>query len=96
VFFFLEIIHDKNRKKNSMLCPFKFITVLTRMDFDTLVRIRNILAEFEALSGLACNVEKTTLMQFGSDELVPQNILVLGFDVKNEVKLLGLKIIKQL
>jgi hypothetical protein len=67
-------------------------TVLTRMDFDTLVRIRNILAEFEALSGLACNVEKTTLMQFGSDEPVPQNILDLGFDVKNEVKLLGLKI----
>jgi hypothetical protein len=67
-------------------------TVLTRMDFDTLVRIRNILAEFEALSGLACNVEKTTLMQFGSDEPVPQNILDLGFDVKNEVKLSGLKI----
>jgi hypothetical protein len=67
-------------------------TVLTRMDYDTLVRIRNILAEFEALSGLACNVEKTTLMQFGSVEPVPQNILDLGFDVKNEVKLLGLKI----
>ena len=67
-------------------------TVLTRMDFDTLVRIRNILADFQSLSGLACNVEKTTLMQFGSIEPVPQNILDLGFDVKNEVKLLGLKI----
>ncbi|MFN9959217.1 MAG: hypothetical protein ACK55I_39500, partial [bacterium] len=31
-------------------------------------------------------------MQFGSNEPVPQNILELGFDVKNEVKLLGLKI----
>jgi hypothetical protein len=43
--------------------------------------------EFQYLSGLACNVEKTTLMQFGSNEPVPQNILGLGFDVKNEVKL---------
>ncbi len=67
-------------------------TVLTRMDFDTLVRIRHILAEFQILSGLACNVEKTMLMQFGSNEPVPQNILELGFDVKNELKLLGLKI----
>jgi hypothetical protein len=67
-------------------------TVLTRMDFDTLVRIRQILVDFQNLSGLACNVEKTTLMQFGSNEPVPQNILELGFDVKNEVKLLGLKI----
>jgi hypothetical protein len=31
-------------------------------------------------------------MQFGSNKPVPQNILELGFDVKNEVKLLGLKI----
>ncbi len=53
---------------------------------------RNILADFQYLSGLACNVEKTTLMQFGSNEPVPQNILNLGFDVKSEVKLLGLKI----
>jgi hypothetical protein len=67
-------------------------TVLTRMDFVTLVRIRHILAEFQTLSGLACNVEKTKLMQFGSNEPIPQNILELGFDVKNEVKLLGLKI----
>jgi hypothetical protein len=67
-------------------------TVLTRMDFDSLVRIRQILVDFQNLSGLACNVEKTTLMQFGSNEPVPQNILNLGFDVKNEVKLLGLKI----
>jgi hypothetical protein len=68
-------------------------TVLTRMDFDSLVRIRQILVDFQNLSGLACNVEKTTLMQFGSNEPVPQNILNLGFDVKNEVKLLGLKIV---
>jgi hypothetical protein len=67
-------------------------TVLTRMDFDTLVRIRQILLEFQILSGLACNVEKTTLMQFGSNEPVSQDILNLGFDVKDEVKLLGLKI----
>ncbi len=49
-------------------------TVLVRMEMESLLRIRNILADFELLFGLACNVEKTTLMQFGSDELVPANI----------------------
>jgi hypothetical protein len=67
-------------------------TVLVRMEMESLLRIRNILAEFELLSGLACNVEKTTLMQFGSDDPVPANIREIGFDVKSELTLLGLKI----
>ena len=67
-------------------------TMLIKMEKDTLVRIRKILADFEHLSGLSCNVEKTKLMQFGSNEPVPENIKSIGFDVKSDLTLLGLKI----
>jgi hypothetical protein len=66
-------------------------TVLVRMERDSLLRIRNILVDFEMISGL-CNVDKTTLMQFGSNEPVPANIRDIGFDLKTELTLLGLKI----
>ncbi len=66
-------------------------TVLVRMERESLLRIRSILADFERLSGLAFNVEKTTLMQFGSNDPVPADIREIGFDVKLELTLLGLK-----
>jgi hypothetical protein len=62
------------------------------MERESLLPIRSILADFELLSGLACNVEKTTLMQFGSNDPVPADIREIGFDVKSELTLLGLKI----
>jgi len=67
-------------------------TVITKMEWGSLARIREILTDFHIISGLACNVEKTTLMQLGSADPVPDNIKDLGFDVQNEIKLLGLKI----
>ncbi len=67
-------------------------TVLCKMDVGNFRRIKVILEEFRILSGLACNVEKTTLLQFGTNEPVADEILNLGFDVRDEVTLLGLKI----
>jgi hypothetical protein len=67
-------------------------TVLMKMDRRSLERIKEILEEFHVISGLSCNVDKTTLMQFGSLDPVPENIVTLGFDIQNEIKLLGLKI----
>ncbi len=37
-------------------------------------------------------MDKTTLMQIGSLEPIPADVRPLGFDMQNEVKLLGLKI----
>ena len=67
-------------------------TVLTRMDYNSLLRVKTILRDFHVLSGLECNVDKTTLMQIGSSEPIPTDVRSLGFDMQNEVKLLGLKI----
>ena len=65
-------------------------TVLTAMEVGSLSRVKNILASFGSISGLECNVEKTILMQVGSNSDIEQEILDLGFDVKNEITLLGL------
>ncbi len=53
-------------------------TVLTRMERGSLERIQDILVEFHGISGLSCNVEKTTLMQIGSADPVPDDILEIG------------------
>ncbi len=41
--------------------------MLVKMDVPTLTRLRTILDDFGTLSGLECNVEKTTLLQVGVD-----------------------------
>ncbi len=55
---------------------------------------RGTLVEFKMISSLECNVEKTTLMQIGSNDPVSREVVDLGFDIQDEVKLLGLKIKK--
>ena len=65
-------------------------TVLTTMQVNSLRRVKEILEEFGTLSGLECNVEKTTLMQIGSNLPIEPEIVELGFDIQNNVTLLGL------
>ncbi len=66
--------------------------IVTTMNFASLNRIKKILEEFGSLSGLECNVEKTTLMQFGSTDPVDDEIRSLGFQISNSLTVLGLKI----
>jgi hypothetical protein len=44
------------------------------------------------LSGLECNVDKTTLLQVGDVGVISQEIVELGFAVINEVTVLGLTV----
>jgi hypothetical protein len=60
------------------------------MEVGSLSRIKDILVSFGNISGLECNVDKTILMQVGSDSQIDQAILDLGLDVKREITLLGL------
>jgi hypothetical protein len=66
------------------------------MDPTSLRRVRDLLIEFKVISGLECNVKKTTLMQIGSNDPVSREVVDLGFDIQEEVKLLGLKKKKKL
>ena len=67
-------------------------TMLIKFESNNLISIMSILADFERISGLGCNVEKTILMQIGVKDQVPREILDLGLDIKNELTLLGVKI----
>jgi len=64
-------------------------TLLVELDSNNLQTIIEILRDFENLSGLECNVEKTALMAIGPTFPVPDDIINLGFEIKNEITLLG-------
>ena len=58
---------------------------------ENLRNVKQVLFDFGEMSGLETNVEKTTLMPIGNlEEQLPQSILDLGFEVVNEIKILGL------
>jgi len=70
-------------------------TLLVELCHNNLQLILNILREFENISGLECNVEKTALMVIGPNNAVPAEIEQLGFEIKDEITLLGCSIKNQ-
>jgi hypothetical protein len=66
--------------------------MLTKLDYDTLLRVRTILEEFGTMSGLICNVEKTMLLIIGENDGVDNRIKDLGFVIVDKVTILGLEI----
>jgi len=67
-------------------------TLIVKLDLQNLQIILQILEEFESISGLGCNIDKTSLMPIGSNEPVPENILNLGLNISSEITLLGAKL----
>jgi hypothetical protein len=63
---------------------------LIKLEHETLSKLKLVLNDFGTLSGLICNVEKTTLLQVGDVGPISQEILDLGFSVVDEVTVLGL------
>jgi hypothetical protein len=62
------------------------------MNVETLNRLKHVLDSFGKLSGLECNVDKTTLLQVGTEDPIPAEIIQCGFSVVTEVTILGLKL----
>jgi hypothetical protein len=62
---------------------------LLKLEVSTLNRLKSVLDDFGRLSGLECNVEKTTLLQVGSDIPLPEEIIRCGFTIVDEVTVLG-------
>jgi hypothetical protein len=69
-------------------------TVLAQSDEIALNSIKTILGDFASLSGLCCNMEKSTIMTMGYEEgeAVPEWIVNSGFQVVVHTKVLGCKI----
>jgi hypothetical protein len=64
--------------------------MLVKLEYSTLCRIKKILEDFGKLSGLECNVDKTTLMVIGDTGVVDNRILDIGFKLVNKTTILGL------
>jgi len=56
-------------------------TLVVKLELHNLQRVIGILQEFENFTGLGCNLEKTTLMQVGSNDPIPDEILNLGLTI---------------
>ncbi len=66
--------------------------MLVKLSYENLSRIKSILEEFGNMSGLICNVEKTVLLQIGTNEQIDPRITELGFSIVDKITILGLKI----
>jgi hypothetical protein len=67
-------------------------TLLVKLDYKSLLRIKEVLEEFGLISGLVCNVEKTMLVVIGDNEVIDNRIETLGFVISKKVTILGLEI----
>jgi hypothetical protein len=79
------------RTKTKVMAMADDATCITKIDFNSLNRIKTILTDFRLLSGLECNVEKTVLMPLGGGPL-PENVRNLGFEIKEKITVLGMEI----
>jgi hypothetical protein len=65
----------------------------TVLKLESLKKLKEILEAFHKLSGLSCNVEKTSVMRIGNlDGEIDQEIINLGFSFVNDMVLLGFKL----
>ena len=67
-------------------------TIIVKMCVRTLRKVKTVLDNFGILSGLCCNIEKMVLVPVGKTEAISQDILDLGFEIKNKALILGLEV----
>ena len=66
--------------------------VCTLFNFDSLRTIRDTLSNFANISGLKCNYSKTKILRIGNIAPLTREILELGFEWVEEIKVLGVTI----
>jgi hypothetical protein len=62
------------------------------MNLENLTRIKTILEDFGIMSGLVCNVEKTSILPIGGQFQIDNRIRDLGFTIVDRLTVLGLEI----
>jgi hypothetical protein len=68
-------------------------TTLVILNRENLIRIKQILTDFEAISGLGCNIEKSFLMPVGSIPESLNELTDLGFTFATKLTILGAELI---
>jgi len=81
--------NHETRKANSFADDANVKLLPTR---ENIIRVREILIAFGEISGLRCNVRKTSLMLVGTGGAVPNDLTDLGFTVAQSINTLGFEI----
>jgi hypothetical protein len=92
----IHFAQESNRetdKANSFADDNSTATLCTQ---ESLAELQNVVSFFGTVSGLKSNVDKTTLMQIGRVTAMPAGVTNLGFNLTEEVTLLGMKIDRNL
>jgi exonuclease III len=66
--------------------------VACALERNSLARIQSILNRFGIISGLLCNVSKSSVLRIGNENLFPDNLLDLGFEYSDRITVLGMEI----
>jgi len=66
--------------------------IIIKLTLGNIIRVRDILRDFGTISGLVCNIEKTSLMQIGSNDPISEEITELGFQTREKIVILGMAI----
>ncbi len=66
--------------------------MIVKLEYNSLAIIKQVLSDFGILSGLECNVDKTTILPIGPNIPIDPRIMDLGFKIVNSVTILGLTI----
>jgi Reverse transcriptase (RNA-dependent DNA polymerase) len=70
--------------------------ILTEQKYECVCRIKAIMEDFYRISGLKCNIDKTTIMFIGPDAMEEQRkIMELGFKICSSIKCLGFDICRE-
>jgi hypothetical protein len=68
-------------------------TVIAQATPEAIIAVKEILSDFEIISGLRCNVDKSVILPVGfGNALVPEYIMNCGFPVVEKVSILGVDI----
>jgi hypothetical protein len=68
----------------------------TLAEYESLSRLKKLCLDFSVFGGLKSNVEKTTLLKIGATGALSPEILELGFNVTEDIILLGMTINRNL
>jgi hypothetical protein len=70
-------------------------SVATIFTHQNLLNFKNILADFASISGLKCNLDKTSILLIGSSQVISDEISALGFSFSDKIKVLGMELSRE-
>ena len=86
-------VHESNRETSTCECFADDNSTFTLLCYNSLNELKRNMEDFRKISGLSCNLDKTFIMRIGDTSgEIPENILGLGFNFVEKVKILGFEV----